>query len=69
MKELVNPTTRQVIYKAVFEIKTPTSVIYIGLESLYKPEGYPSFELLSYIMDSDLSTVKNFLQEQSIDSY
>lgn len=30
---------------------------------LYKPEGRPSFELLSYIMDSDLSVVSKVINE------
>ena len=33
---------------------------------LYKPEGRPSFELLSYIIDSDLSIVAKVLNEQTI---
>lgn len=33
---------------------------------LYKPEGRPSFELLSYIIDSSLDTVSKVLNEQTI---
>lgn len=33
---------------------------------LYKPEGRPSFELISYIIDSDLNTVAKVLNEQTI---
>lgn len=33
---------------------------------LYKPEGRPSFELLSYVIDSDLNTIAKVLNEQTI---
>lgn len=51
----------------VFWIKTFTSNVYIGAETLYKPEGRPSFELLSYIIDSDLDVVGKVLGESAID--
>lgn len=35
---------------------------------LYKPEGQPSFEVTSYIMDTDLNIVGRVLGEQSINS-
>ena len=62
-KEFANKKTRQVIYKAVFWFKTFTSNVFVGVEMLYKPEGAPSFELLSYIVDSDLNTVAKVLNE------
>ena len=33
---------------------------------LYKPEGRPSFELLSYIIDSDLNIISKVLGEHAI---
>jgi len=39
------------IYKTVLLIKTFTGDSFVGIEALYKPSGYPSFELLSYIVD------------------
>ncbi len=41
--------------------------MFVGLESLYKPDGFPSFELLSYILDSDLANVRKVLKDESID--
>lgn len=66
-KEFANKKTRQVIYKVVFWFKTFTSNVFVGAEMLYKPEGRPSFELLSYIIDSDLNTISKVLNEQTID--
>ena len=66
-KEFVNPKTKQMIYKAVFHMKTFSKDIFVGIEALYKPQGYPSFEVLSYIMDEDLSNIKLVLKDQSID--
>ena len=33
---------------------------------LYKPEGMPSFELLSYILSSDLNVISRVLNESAI---
>ena len=50
-------------------IKTFTSTVYVGIESIYKPQGYPSFEVLSYLMDTDLDNIKMVLKDQSIDPH
>ena len=47
-------------------IKTFTGTTFVGIESLYKPQGYPSFELLAYVVDSDLKTIKKVLKDNSI---
>lgn len=65
-KEFANKKTRQVIYKVVIWIKTFTSDVYLGAQMLYKPEGRPSFELISYIMDTDLSVVGRVIEEATI---
>lgn len=66
-KEFANKKTRQVIYKVVIWFKTFTSNVFVGAEMLYKPEGRPSFELLSYVIDSNLETISKVLNEQTID--
>ena len=48
-------------------LKTFTSTTFVGIESLYKPTGYPSFELISYIMDADIETIRLVLDDQTID--
>lgn len=57
------------IYKTVLYIKTFSEEVYVGIEALYKPQGYPSFEVLSYIMDSELENIKLVLKDQSIDPH
>lgn len=47
-------------------IKTFTSTVYVAIESIYKPQGYPSFELVSYLMDEDLDNIKLVLKDESI---
>ena len=42
--------------------------MFLGIESLYNPKGFPTFELLSYILDSELSNVKKVLKDESINS-
>ncbi len=67
-KEFVNKKSKQLVYKVVFMFKTFTGNMFVGLESLYKPDGFPSFELLSYILDSDLENVKKVLRDENIQS-
>ena len=50
-------------------IKTFKGDTYVGIESLYKPQGYPSFELLSYIVDSNLDNIKKVLKDNTIDPH
>ena len=35
--------------------------MYLGVEMLYKPTGFPSFELISYLLDSDISNIEMVL--------
>ncbi len=65
-KEFVNKKTKQIIYKVVFFIKTFTNSLFLGIESVYKPNGFPSFEVLSYIADSNLDNVKKVMKDQNI---
>ena len=46
--------------------KTYTGKMFLGLETLYKPTGYPSFELLSYILDTELEGVRLVLGDEDI---
>lgn len=62
----MNPKTKQLIYKAVILFKSFTSEIFVGIESLYKPEGNPSFELISYLMDANLDNIKKVLADPNI---
>ena len=50
-------------------IKTFTSTLYVAIESIYKPQGYPSFEVISYLMDTDLDNIKMVLKDESIDPH
>ena len=50
-------------------IKTFTNVSYVGIESLFKPQGYPSFDLLSYVVDSDLKNIQKVLRDETIDPH
>ena len=63
-KEYENPKTRQLIFKSVLMFKTFTSTMYLGIESLYRN---PSFEVLTYILDADIATVRLVMDDESID--
>jgi len=49
-------------------LKTFTNNVYLGIESLYKPSGFSSFELISYIMDSNLDNVRKVMRDENIDT-
>jgi len=42
--------------------------MFVGLETLYKPNGFPSFELISYLLDSDLANIRKVLNDDNITS-
>ena len=48
-------------------IKTFTSTTFLGIESLYKPSGYPTFEVLNMIMDADIQTIRIVMDDYDID--
>lgn len=50
-------------------IKTFTSTLYVAIESIYKPQGHPSFEVISYLMDTDLDNIKMVIKDESIDPH
>ena len=54
------------VYKAVFLFKTFTDEVFLGVETLYKPTGFPSFELLTYIVDSNLENIRKVLKDENI---
>lgn len=56
------------MYKVVIEFKTFNTSVFAGAEMKYKPEGGPSFELESYIIDSDLEVIRKVLAEGAINS-
>lgn len=66
-KEYINKKSKQIIYKVVYLLKTFTSENYIGIESLYKPSGFGNFEVLSYILDSELSNIEYALNIEGVD--
>ena len=47
-------------------MKTYTTEVFLGLESLYKPSGFPSFEIISYIMDSNLKNIEKVLNVEDL---
>ena len=49
-------------------MKTFTDSHFLGIESLYKPTGWPSFEVLSYILDSELENVRKVMKDEDIDA-
>lgn len=63
-KEYENPKTQQLIFKTVLMFKTFTSSMYLGIESLYRD---PSFEVLTYILDADIKTVRIVMDDETID--
>jgi len=65
-KEFVNTKTKQLVYKSVFMLKSFTTTMFLGIETLYKPTGFPSFEVLSYILDSEIGTIRKVMKDEDI---
>lgn len=56
------------LYKSVFYFKTFTNEIYLGIESLYKPTGFPSFELVSYMLSDKLADIEKALKIKELNN-
>jgi len=61
-------TSFQTTYKLVVVAKTYTNTNYIAIEGIYKQIGYPTFEVTTYYIDSDIINIRTVLGEYSIDS-
>lgn len=66
-KERKNNSTFQTNYKLVLQVKTFSTNNYIAVEGVYKQVGYPTFEVNTYYIDTDINNVRNVLSEFSID--
>lgn len=62
-----NKKTHQINYKMVILIKTFSTTNYVAVEGLYKKIGFPTFEVLTYYVDSNIENVRNVLGEYLID--
>lgn len=51
----------------MFYFKTFTNDLFVGIETLYKPDG-GQFEVLSYIMDKDLENVRLVMDDENINA-
>ena len=66
-REKKNTTTYQTSYKMVVMVKTFSATTYIGIEGIYKQIGFPTFEVITYYVDSNIDNVRNVLNEYLID--
>ena len=62
-----NKSTKQQTYKLVVQIKNFTSNNYLALEGIYKKIGFPTFEVTTYYVDSDIDNVRAVLDDYTID--
>ena len=66
-KEKYNVSTYQTNYKLVVMIKSFSSTNYIAIEGTSKQVGYPSFDVSTYYVDSNIENIKNLMGEYLID--
>lgn len=66
-KEKKNNTTYQTNYKIVILVKTFSSTNYIAVEGVYKQIGFPTFEVITYYIDSNIDNIRNVLDEYLVD--
>lgn len=59
--------TQKTNYKIALQIKTTTSVVYLAVEAVVNPFGYPGFEILTYHLDADINMIRLVLNEQGVD--
>ena len=66
-KERKNNSTFQTNYKLVLQVKTFSTNNYIAIEGVYKQVGFPTFEVLTYYIDTNITNIRSVLSEYTID--
>lgn len=66
-RERKNNTTFQTNFKLVLQIRNFSANNYIAIEGVYKQIGFPTFEVLTYYLDSNIDNIRNVLSEFSVD--
>ena len=66
-RESTNNSNGSKVYKVVFQIRSFQDDSYIGIEAQVNRFGFPSFEILNYIMETDIDRIKICLNEPTID--
>jgi len=67
-RERKNSATFQTTFKLVLQIRTFSANNYVAVEGVYKQVGSPTFEVLTYYLDSNLENIKSVLSEFAIDA-
>ncbi len=65
-KEVPKPSNFQTLYKIVVQVRTFHTTNYLAVSGLYKQLGSPTFEVTSYLFDSDISNVRTVLEESTV---
>lgn len=66
-RERKNNTTFQSDYKLVLELRSFAATNYLAVEGLYKQVGFPTFEVLTYYLDSSIENVRSAIGEPTVD--
>ena len=67
-RERKNNATFQTNYKLVLAVKSFAASNYVAVEGVYRQVGAPTFEVLTYYVDSSLENVRSVLGEYSVDA-
>lgn len=65
-KESTDSTGNQMTYKIAIKIQTFNTVNYLGLTGLYKKIGFPTFQVVNYLLDTDINNIRMVLEEPTV---
>lgn len=65
-KETQNTSNFTTTYKIAVQIRTFHTTNYLGVEGIYRQVGFPTFEITSYLFDSNLENIRIVLNDFSI---
>ena len=65
-KETADSTGNILTYKIVTKVQTFNSTNYLGVVGQYRKLGFPTFQIVAYLFDTDIANIRTVLEEPTI---
>ena len=65
-KEATDNTGNIITYKVVIKIQTFNSTNYLGVVGQYRKLGFPTFQIVAYLFDTDINNIRTVLEEPTV---
>ncbi len=65
-KESTDTTGNLITYKVALKIQTFNTVNFLGVVGQYRKLGFPTFQIISYLFDTDINNIRTVLEEPTV---